>query len=117
MNIILDAAFFELKQLWKDNRLVGTHREDVEKILIKLYRASEGKDLVVVRANDWSVLYVDGADKWQNHDIDIREFGFHAPIKSIEYLWASDGMEEYLATTGRFPVTLSEYLERENVYE
>lgn len=67
--------------------------------------------LMIFYADDWAVLYVNGEDKHQGHEIRLEDLTHHLPIESLETRWV-DGtpLEACLEDGGRFPYKLEEAL-------
>lgn len=60
--------------------------------------------VVILYVDDWAVLYVNGEEKHQGHDIDVERLEDHCPIESITHEWVSSK----LIKNGYFPNTLKE---------
>ena len=66
-------------------------------------------NLLIIRVGDWAVLYVNGKEKLQGHDIDLTDVADYCPIESISVEWA-DGTElsNYVEEHFEFPETFEE---------
>lgn len=67
--------------------------------------------MTILAVDDWMVMYVNGIDKYQGHDIPLHEISKHTPIETLEirYIESYDGYD-YIDKYGRFPNTLDKFL-------
>jgi hypothetical protein len=59
-------------------------------------------DVVIVRADDWDGLFVNGILANSGHSIEISDLKPHLPIKSIETKWLNDMGISWLEKFGDF---------------
>lgn len=57
--------------------------------------------LTIVRADDWTALYVDGKLRYQHHDVDIIDYLNESNLVKIDEVWADS--DPYLKENGCFP--------------
>jgi len=62
-------------------------------------------NIVIVRADDWEVLYVNGRERLQGETISVQDIVQYA--QNIEVTWATKEMKEYVSEHGHFPPELT----------
>jgi len=114
----LREALGKLDALWDNRRMAGVHKQDVEDILMDTFYKAVGKDIVIIRSDDWCVVYVDGIDEHQGHSVDIRGLIDYLPIRTMTHMWVTDKYDkQILQKLGSFPSTLEEYLKDKSELE
>lgn len=65
--------------------------------------SNELNKIVILYCDDWSVLYVNGEEKIQGHDIDVWDIAKFCPIGSMKSAWAGITLENMVIESGKFP--------------
>jgi hypothetical protein len=66
-------------------------------------------EIVVINADDWEVLYVNGENKYEHHHVTLEEIADYVPIKSIKrYGLTNQEAYDWFMGEGTFPATLAE---------
>ncbi|MEG2381824.1 MAG: hypothetical protein RSB38_09025 [Oscillospiraceae bacterium] len=70
-------------------------------------------EAIIIKADDWEGLFVDGKLVYENHEIDrltLRELceDYSLNFVKIGEVWVTDEFKEYLWDVGSFPENLSE---------
>lgn len=67
--------------------------------------------LIILSVDDWQVLYVNGEEEYQHHEVQIGHISKFCPIESIEEIWITGKLGEYVIDNGGFPNSLEKCIE------
>ena len=68
-------------------------------------------DIVLVSANDWMALYIEGELVYQGHSIDSDELLRRVGVEYVRYNSFSEGYNKLIELGGRYPQSLQEAID------